>query len=382
MVTRRVKTGGRYVTDPGGGPAQWQNTYEDREYTGSYVTDPGGGPAQWQYTYDTSSYAGHNTVVFHQDYLTRSASLGITTPSGFFFAAKLNVAALPAAGSWGLFNVGRNSAGAAAGVRVAVSDTGGLDLAFRDTGANAPVLVATAPGVVVAGVDTVVHVSADATQAAQDSEQVIPPAGYIATFTIPYVSGSSIVIASAAEAVEGVDFTVTQASPAILDFTIRGVPFTGVADDATIYNPAETLKVWVNGEQVPFVMSIETLTDSVFDFTSGTTANNNRSCIGVLHNSPATPTYTAASVLGYQDGGAGDVQVLVDFILFDDVANPDPSTTSNNGADIDLSAFASDGATPALVLLGGSPDYTAADWNAGINRGTGGNYTMSGDVTA
>ncbi len=327
-----------------------------------------------------AGYAGHNTAVFNQDYLTRSGSLGITTPSGFFFAAKFNAASLPSAGSWGLFNVGRNVAGAAASVRVAITDTGGLDLVFRDTGSNAPYLAATAPGVVVAGVDTVVHVSADATQAAQDSEAITPPNGYTATFTGPYVTGLSTVTVDGLTVVEGVDFTVTQASPAVLNFTLGGVPFDGVSNQATLYSAADTIKVWVNGEQVPFIMSNESLTDSVFDFTSGTTANNNRSCIGVLHNTPATPSYTASSVLGYQDGGAGDVQVLVDFILFDDVANPDPSTTSNNGADIDLSAFASGGATPALVLLGGSPDYTAADWNAGTNRGTGGNYTMAGAV--
>jgi len=47
LVTRRVKTGGAYVATVGG-PAQWQNTYEDQEFTGSYVATTGG-PAQWQY---------------------------------------------------------------------------------------------------------------------------------------------------------------------------------------------------------------------------------------------------------------------------------------------------------------------------------------------
>jgi len=46
---RRVRTGAAYVADPGGGPQQWQVTYEDQEVTGSYVADPAGGPAQWQY---------------------------------------------------------------------------------------------------------------------------------------------------------------------------------------------------------------------------------------------------------------------------------------------------------------------------------------------
>lgn len=52
MVTRRVKTGGAYVGAGGLGapsPPQWQNTYEEQEFTGAYVTDPGGGPDQWQY---------------------------------------------------------------------------------------------------------------------------------------------------------------------------------------------------------------------------------------------------------------------------------------------------------------------------------------------
>lgn len=55
-VNRRVKTGGAYVTDPGGGPSQWQNTYENRPFDGSYVDDPGGGPDQWQYL-DVSAVA-------------------------------------------------------------------------------------------------------------------------------------------------------------------------------------------------------------------------------------------------------------------------------------------------------------------------------------
>lgn len=53
MVTRRVKTGGAYVGSGGLGapsPPQWQNTYEDQEFTGAYVADPGGGPDQWQYS--------------------------------------------------------------------------------------------------------------------------------------------------------------------------------------------------------------------------------------------------------------------------------------------------------------------------------------------
>ena len=66
MVTRRVKTGGAYVGAGGLGapsPPQWQNTYEDQEFTGSYVADPGGGPDQWQYSsgfayYIDPSYAG------------------------------------------------------------------------------------------------------------------------------------------------------------------------------------------------------------------------------------------------------------------------------------------------------------------------------------
>lgn len=49
MPTRRVRVGAGYVADPGGGPDQWQVTYEDQEFTGAYVADPGGGPAQWQY---------------------------------------------------------------------------------------------------------------------------------------------------------------------------------------------------------------------------------------------------------------------------------------------------------------------------------------------
>jgi hypothetical protein len=52
VVTRRVKTGGAYVGAGGLGapsPPQWQNTYEDQEFTGGYVADPSGGPDQWQY---------------------------------------------------------------------------------------------------------------------------------------------------------------------------------------------------------------------------------------------------------------------------------------------------------------------------------------------
>jgi hypothetical protein len=53
MTTRRVKTGGAYISSGGLGapsPPQWQNTYEDRTFVGSYVADPGGGPAQYQYS--------------------------------------------------------------------------------------------------------------------------------------------------------------------------------------------------------------------------------------------------------------------------------------------------------------------------------------------
>jgi hypothetical protein len=67
VVTRRVKTGGAYVGAGGLGapsPPQWQNTYEDQEFTGAYVADPGGGPDQWQYSGSGIAYPGHNLVVF------------------------------------------------------------------------------------------------------------------------------------------------------------------------------------------------------------------------------------------------------------------------------------------------------------------------------
>ena len=47
---RYVRTGAGYVTDPGGGPDQWQVQYEWQEEVGAYVADPGGGPDQWQVT--------------------------------------------------------------------------------------------------------------------------------------------------------------------------------------------------------------------------------------------------------------------------------------------------------------------------------------------
>jgi hypothetical protein len=59
VVTRRVKTGGAYVGAGGLGapsPPQWQNTYEDQEFTGAYVADPGGGPDQWQYSGGSLTY--------------------------------------------------------------------------------------------------------------------------------------------------------------------------------------------------------------------------------------------------------------------------------------------------------------------------------------
>lgn len=87
MVTRRVKTGGAYVGSGGLGapsPPQWQNTYEDQEFTGAYVSDPGGGPDQWQYS-GSAAYAGHNPVVFDgtSDYLSIASDPFPTTPEYF-----------------------------------------------------------------------------------------------------------------------------------------------------------------------------------------------------------------------------------------------------------------------------------------------------------
>ena len=83
MVTRRVKTGGAYVGAGGLGapsPPQWQNTYEDQEFTGAYVADPGGGPDQWQYSGGGSDPGGFSAVL--------NTSTGVMTITGSGFGTK------------------------------------------------------------------------------------------------------------------------------------------------------------------------------------------------------------------------------------------------------------------------------------------------------
>jgi hypothetical protein len=102
----------------------------------------------------------------------------------------------------------------------------------------------------------------------------------------------------------------------------------------------------------------------------------NRAVLGARHNAVATPTYATDSYLGYDS--TKNVNVLVFFFLFNPAPNNNPATTSRFGKDIDLSAFESAGATPALVFFGG--EQVAADWNAGENLGTLGGFTVTGPV--
>lgn len=68
---RRVKTGAAWVADPGGGPSQWQATYEDQEFSGEYVLDATG-PPQWRLsspaTFSPFLPAGNATLLEDVDF--------------------------------------------------------------------------------------------------------------------------------------------------------------------------------------------------------------------------------------------------------------------------------------------------------------------------
>lgn len=407
MATRRVRTGAGYVTDPGGGPAQWQVTYEEQEVTGAYVTDPGGGPDQWQYT-AADSYAGHNMVSFAQDYLTATAS---STPAGytgtwlpattkeFLIAAKIHLLSAPVANNWYLLNIGRGINGGAPAQIFALLDTDRtLNFSFVDGAAGSlhPTLQGYSVDPIDLLTDTTLHLSVNADGGAQEYQSVTPPAGWGVTFTTVNYSASLQVLSTTVgggtvECVEGVDYTVTQNSPLKLLFNSGTVPFfNGLSDTCTVRNwLTGTVKLWKNGVRQKVVMTAEDVaTDTTFTLSL---ANSNRIVIGAAHQAVTStpPTYTdgqsgrTGGYLGYVDGGAGDVAVRMGFILFDTAKNDDPSTTSANGSDIDLSAFASGGLTPAKIFLGGSPTYSASDYNNGTNRGSAAvAFTMVGAATS
>lgn len=327
----------------------------------------------------TPAYAGHNMVVFNQDYLTNSAGIGLGSEAGFFFAAKFNMPALPA-GNWYLWNTGRGTAGAVAGTNVYITASGEIVVYILNVGAAAAPYIAA--GTVGLGLDVdtdyTIHASIDSSELTGGTSELITPssASFTATFLITDISSRyhSVTRNDLAQT-EGVHYTVTQTNPAILDFTISGDDFDGV-ETVAITIHSNWIKLWVNGTRVPVVALAADQGSTTWDMTA---ANASRAVIGNRHAVVGTPTYTTTEYLGYVDGGAGDVGVEVGFILFNDAPNADPTTTSTNGTDIDLSAFASAGATPAKVFFGGQ--QTAANWNAGTNQGTGGDFTMTGDVT-
>lgn len=317
-------------------------------------------------------YPGHNPVVFANDDRLTNTALGITSPTGFFFAAKFRLPSLPA-GNWFLWNSGRGSgASAAAYTHMYVSAAGEVEVAAANPSAGAPrVEGATSGAGLTSGVDYTVHASINPVGRDDVIESVAPANGvYTAELLAQYYPGLTVFRNSVPQ-VEGVDFTITQTSPLILTF---GAVFNG-ADTVDIYIPGDRLKVWINGVS----QLITNGTNSGGTTWTMTSAAANRAVIGSRHDVIATPTYSTTEYLGYVDG-ISDVGITVSFFIFDDAPNEDPSTTSNNGADIDLSAFTAAGATPAHVFFGGTQE--AADWNAGTNQGSGPDFTMSGDVTS
>lgn len=317
------------------------------------------------------SYPGHNPVVFANDDRLTNTALGITSPTGFLFAAKFRLPSLPV-GNWYFWNSGKGSgSSAAAYTHMYVSAAGEVGFAAANPSAGAPRVEGSTSGAgLTSGVDYTVHASINPVGRDDYTEIVTPTVGtYTATFVGSYSPGMTVTRAGYPQ-VEGVDFTITQNSPLILTF---GTVFNG-GDGVYIYIPGDRLKVWINGVS-QLITNIANTGGTTWTMTS---AAANRAVIGSRHNVIATPTYSTTEYLGYVDG-ISDVGVTVSFFIFDDAPNEDPSTTSNNGADIDLSAFTAAGATPAHVFFGGT--QTAADWNAGTNQGSGSDFTMSGDVT-
>jgi hypothetical protein len=133
VVTRRVKTGGAYVGAGGLGapsPPQWQNTYEDQEFTGAYVVDPGGGPDQWQYS---GSGIAYTPVTFdgYSDWLNRGGNLTGVVDSGYFtIAAKLN---LNSTAAQTILACAPGTSGTTPVVSLTKNVSGGITLAFRDS---------------------------------------------------------------------------------------------------------------------------------------------------------------------------------------------------------------------------------------------------------
>lgn len=330
---------------------------------------------------DGNSYAGHNTVVFRQDHLENltgslyTANSFSAATSGFFCAFKLNLPRYPEYGAdWGVWNNGRRQWAAAAysGVTIAIASDGRLYVYARNTGTTTPQLYGFTAFALPTGTDLTVHVSVDAT----DGDDAVSSLGFgggtVVDFAADWVTGSHTLTVDDVVMSEGNGFTVTQTSPAQLTFDVA-TP----GGNVVLFPPMSHIRVWVNGV-AQFVMynTDDTTTDS-FNFSA---ANVEKCAIGAMWTSPGagSGSVDTTSRLGYVDGASNDVDVPVEFLIWDDAPNPDPSTTSNNGADIDLSAFASGGATPAQVFFGGT--QVAADWNAGTNQGDGSDFTMSGSV--
>lgn len=317
------------------------------------------------------AYPGHNPVVFANDDRLTNTALGITSPAGFLFAAKFRLPSLPA-GNWYFWNSGKGSgASAAAYTHMYVNADGEVGFAAASPSAGAPRVEGSTSGAgLTSGVDYTVHASINPVGRNDNTESVFPTVGtYTATFTGSYYPGLTVLRAASPQ-VEGVDFTITQTNPLILTF---GTVFNG-SDIVEIYIPGDRLKVWINGVS----QLIRNSANSGGTTWTMTSAAANRAVIGSRHDVIATPTYSTTEYLGYVDG-ISDVGVTVSFFIFDDALNEDPSTTSNNGADIDLSAFTAAGATPAHVFFGGT--QKAADWNLGTNQGSGPDFTMTNDVT-
>jgi hypothetical protein len=325
--------------------------------------------------YTEEAYAGHNMVTFQNGDYLYGVDVGTVTTSGHFLACKINLPSYPASTSWGIFARGYGDSGTVGGLRVFVKSNGTLEILTRDAGNTAPIISATSRNAIGTGAKTI-HVSVDATAGAAESD-----AGSLTgtTITLAGITGPILstwnVARNNVPQTHGVDYTITGANQLTFAVAGSGIP---LEDDVAVLGLSKMISCWIDGTAQVMDVGTETLTDTSWDLSA---VNARKVVIGSRFNAGTTPTFTTGGYLGYVDGTApNDVAVEMGFLIYDHAANPDPTTTSNNGADIDLSAFESAGATPARLFFGGL--QTAADWNAGTNLGSASTtWTMTGAAT-
>jgi hypothetical protein len=331
-------------------------------------------------TAGAAAYAGHNAVRFHQDYLVKgsngvTATDGLTamaSTTGLFLAFKINMEALPGSGvAWTVINVGRGASTTTPMFWAYIDENGNITVAARDNIALEPVLIYTFVTELSAATDYSIHISLDATQAALTTNSPVSVVGAAMTFASDVYGTSANTtlydLDNDVYYVQGPDFAVgAPDNPTVLNKASGN--WDGGATYLLVSNP-QRIRLWVDGSECLRVFAVpseDLAADATIVFS--TAQVRKRCAIGVQFDNTAgtPPTYVAATVLGYDAGTPRYVDMS--YLIFDDAANADPTTTSDNGADIDLSAFEG----TVLVYFGGQ--QVAADWNAGTNLGTGGTF--------